>query len=155
MSSAPNVLRVNKAEEQVSLLDANHEIIRRIVAEHGVTLIQIAEAIDCTVQTISNALNKRSVLSQAHLMRLGHVYGPEALNPVARLSGGRMVAIEIGEAADVLPAVTEVIHELVRAGSPGCALSHQKLLAMAPKIDAAISALEALRSRADLLRSAA
>jgi transcriptional regulator with XRE-family HTH domain len=110
-----NVLRVNRAEEQTLLLEASHETVRRILMEHEATLIEIAERIDVTVQTISNALNKKHVLSALCQTRLAKAYGPHVLDPFAALGGGRMVPLDPSDANDVLPFISRAALRIAEA----------------------------------------
>ena len=155
-----NVLRVNAVEEEKLYLEAVHRVIACILAQQqGRTLTDIAEAIDVERKTISNAFDKRHRLSQQFLTRLGLAFGPECLNPVAELSGGRMVRLDSDETFDALPSTTAAVHRLAvakSASSPGgAAITHTELLEIEPDIDAAISALAALKERCTKLRSAA
>src|SRR6478672_6049804 len=99
-----HVLRVNCVEEEAAFRCAVQEVISRVLADKpGRTLIDIAETIDVSVKTISNAFNRTHSLSQTFLNRLGKAYGPHVLDPVAKLSGGRMVPLEVSTVRDVLP----------------------------------------------------
>lgn len=157
--SAPNVLRVNSVEERTAYREAVAEILRRIQCEHKVTLLEIAERIDVSVGTISNAANKKTDLCQLYLSRLAQAYGPHTLDPFAAMSGGRVVPLEADAAADALPSTTAAIHKLALAradDSPGGAnITHTELLGMEGEIDAAIRALTTLKLKCNLIRSAA
>src|SRR5688572_22759031 len=98
MASAPNVLRVNSVAEQSDYMRAVAEILRHVQADHGLTLLEIADKIDVSLGTISNAANKKSVLNPLYLSRLAQLFGPHTLDPFVRLSGGRVVPIEADEA---------------------------------------------------------
>jgi hypothetical protein len=154
-----NVLHVNRAQEQTALLDASHEVVRCLIASYGLTLIDLSEKVDCTVQTISNAFNKKHTLSQAIQTRIGRLFGPDALDPIAKLSGGRMVPLDADDTSDALPPITAVVHNLAVARSPnspgGEAITHGEILAMEPDIDAAMRVLSALKVRANAIRAAA
>lgn len=155
-----NVLRVNAVEEEKRYLDAVHQVIGCILAQKaGRTLTDIAEAINVERKTISNAFDKRHRLSQVFLNRLGQAFGPECLNPVAELCGGRMVRLDGDQKFDPLPSTTAAVHRLAVAksdASPGGAtITHTELLALEPELDDAISALAALKERCTQLRSAA
>lgn len=119
-----SVLRVNKAEEQADYMEAVAEVLRRIQAEHvghdrkPITLHEIAEAVDITLTTISLAANKRTVLNTLYLNRLGKRFGPHTLDPVANLSGGRMIPLEVSVQRDVLPFVARVGLKIAVARSP-------------------------------------
>ena len=158
MSSAPNVLRVNSAAEQASYREAVAEILRRVQSEHSLTLLEIADRIDVSLGTVSNAANKKNDLNPIYLNRLGQVFGPHTLDPYAALSHARMVPLDADPALDALPPMTAAIHRIAVARSPqspgGEAITHGELLDMEPVIDDAIRALTALKVRAGKLRAA-
>ena len=154
-----HVLRVNQVEEERLFLDAVHRVIACILAgEPGRTLIDVAEAIDVNVKTISNAFNKTHRLSQVFLTRLAQAFGPECLDPIAGLSGARMVPLEADDGQDALPSTTAAIHKLALARSPsspgGDRITHGELLGMEQEIDAAIRALTNLKARCNQVRAA-
>lgn len=117
-SNGSQVLRVNSVEEETSFRQAVHEVIARVIAENSVTLIDIAERIDVSVKTISNAFNKTHSLSQCFLNRLGKAYGVHVLDPVAALSGARMIPLEVSVQRDVLPFVGRVNLKIASARDP-------------------------------------
>lgn len=117
MSDA-NVLRVNTVEEQADYRKAVAEILRRIQSENGRTLLEIAEKIDVSLGTISNAANKKSDLCAVYLRRLGQVYGPHTLDPYLKLIGGRAVPLEVSAERDILPAIARVNLKVVEARDP-------------------------------------
>lgn len=116
--NARNVLHVNAAQEQAAYREAVAEILRRVQSEHGRTLLEIAEAIDVSLGTISNAANKKTDLCATYLNRLGKAFGPGTLDPYAALSGGRCVPLEVSIQRDVLPFVAKVNHKIAVARSP-------------------------------------
>lgn len=157
--ASSNVLRVNAVEEERLFLVAVHRVIARILAEQeGRTLLDIAEAINADKKTISNAFNKTHRLSQLFLTRLGSAFGPHCLDPVAALSGGRMIPLEADSTVDAMPSTTAAIHKLAVARSSdspgGERITHNELLGMEPEIDAAIRALSALKQRCEKVRAA-
>lgn len=156
--ASPNILRVNSVEERDSYLAAVSEVIGNIIAEHKLTLVQIADAIDVSLSTISNAFNRKAGLSHPYLSRIGRVYGVQTLDPVARLAGGRYVPIQADPALDALPSTTAAIHRLAVARSPsspgGETITHTELLGMEREIDDAIKALCALKARCEAVRAA-
>lgn len=157
--TAPNVLRVNDAEERTAYRDAVAEMLRRIQAEYGVTLLDISERIDVSLGTISNAANKRADLSPTYLNRLGRAFGPHTLDPFTAMAGGRCVPIDADQHTDALPSTTAAIHKLAVARSPdspgGDRITHTELLAMQDDIDRAIRSLTALQIRCQQIRNAA
>lgn len=117
--SAAHVLRVNGVEEEAHYRAAVNETISRILADKpGRTLIDIAEKIDVSVKTISNAFNKTNSLSPTFLNRLGMAYGPHVLDPFAALSGGRMVPLEVSAERDILPFVCRANLKIAEARDP-------------------------------------
>lgn len=154
MASKPfNVLRVNAVEETNALRSAVALALRNIQHDYGVTLLEIAECIGVTVNTISNAANKKCDLSPLFRQRLEKAYGCEVMNPVAKLSGGRLIPIEARDDSDALPSMTAAIHRLAVAQSPssdgGTAITHRELLEMLPDLRAAVSAINALIVRGE------
>ena len=116
--NAPHVLRVNSIEEEELFREAVSETISRIIAERKATLIDIAERIDVSVKTISNAFNRTHSLSQTFVNRLGRVYGPHVLDPIAALSGGRMIPLEVSPQRDILPFVARTNLKIAEARDP-------------------------------------
>jgi transcriptional regulator with XRE-family HTH domain len=116
--NARNVLHVNKVEEQTAYRDAVAEILRRVQSEHRVTLLEIAERIDVSLGTISNAANKKTDLSSTYLNRLGKVFGPHHLDPYIALSGGRVIPLEVSVTRDVLPLIARANLKLASARDP-------------------------------------
>lgn len=155
--ASSNVLRVNGAEEQACYRDAVAEILRRVQTDHSVTLLEIAEKIDVSLGTISNAANKKTDLCATYLNRLGCRFGPGTLDPYAALRGVREVPLEPGSEVDALPSTTAAIHKLAVAKSPaspgGERITHGELLDMEPAIDAAMRALTSLKVKCSLIRS--
>lgn len=125
-------LHVNEAEEQAELMAAISQIIVRVQQETDQTLIDIAETIGCTVVTISNAVNRKSVLSLPYVLRIGKAYGGDRINPVIELIGGHFAPNK----PEVDPAVLEAAAELIswygrstHPASPGGAtITHVELL---------------------------
>jgi transcriptional regulator with XRE-family HTH domain len=119
MASKPfNVLRVNTVEESNALRAAIARVLTNIQHDHGMTLLEIADAIDVSLGTISNAANKKTDLSPAYRQRLEKVFGPEIMNPVAALSGGQIIALASNATADILPLVSRVGLHIAEARSP-------------------------------------
>lgn len=113
-----NVLRVNNVEERTAFREAVAEMLRRIQAEHKVTLLEIAERIDVSLGTISNAANKQNNLCGTYIARLAQAYGPHTLDPFAAMAGGRVVPIEVSVNRDVLPFVARVNLKIASARDP-------------------------------------
>ena len=118
MASQPNsVLRVNCVEETACYRNAVTQIILNVQRETGDTHIDIAERIDVSVGTISNAANKKSDLNPLYLARLGKVYGCQFLNPYVALFGGCVEPLGAAD-ADPMPALTKAAYELAVIRSP-------------------------------------
>src|SRR4051812_45851858 len=113
-----NVLRVNEVEEQAAYKTAVSEIVRNIINDLGTTLVDIAEAVNVSLGTVSNAFNKKGVLNPLFLNRLGQVYGATYLNPYIRLCGG-VVHPLVGDTHDILPLMLATGGQIAEARSPG------------------------------------
>src|SRR5690606_15809038 len=95
MASKPfNRLRVNTVEEQERYRKAVAAVLVNIQHEYGVTLQEIAEAIDVSLGTISNAANKKADLSSIYRDRLGQVFGGHVLNPIAARYGSQYIPLQ-------------------------------------------------------------
>ena len=137
MASKPlNVLRVNTVEESNALRAAVSRVLLNIQRDHGLTLVDIAETIDVSLGTISNAANKKTDLSPAYQQRLAKAFGPEVLNPIAALSGGQIIALASNDGADILPLVSRVALHIAEARSPdsdgGTVETHRERLGNLP-----------------------
>jgi transcriptional regulator with XRE-family HTH domain len=113
-----NVLRVNTAEETDAYRSAVAEILRRVQMEHSLTLLEIAERLDVSLGTISNAANKKADLSPTYLGRIGQRFGVEALDPYLATMGGRAVPIDPEAKRDILPVMTRAQLRIVEARDP-------------------------------------
>jgi hypothetical protein len=116
--TSSNVLRVNTVEEREAYRAAVSEVIGRVISEHRATLVEISEAIDVSLGTVSNAFNRKTDLCPTYLNRLGKRFGPHILDPVAALSGARMVPLEVSMSRDVLPFVGKVNLKIAQARCP-------------------------------------
>lgn len=146
-----NVLRVNGYQETTSYRNAVAQILLDIQTHHVITLADIAESIDVSLGTISNAANKKTDLSPTFLKRIGECFGPEFLNPYAALSGGRMVRLQPTE-DDPLPALLALATALCQAQSEGKAHDHRVKLAMLPDLKAAQAAITNMMLQAEGVR---
>ena len=147
--AASNVLRVNTVEEEKLYLDAVHNVIAGILREkEGRTLIDIAEAIDVSKKTISNAYNKTHSLSHTFLTRLGKAFGPHVLNPYMALMGARAVPMHTDNVIDILPTILRLSTKVADARHPdspgGCAEVHTEKLGYLPDLEKTIRDLEGL-----------
>lgn len=114
-----NVLRVNATEETAAYRDAVAEILRNVQNDYGATLLEISETIDVSLGTVSNAANKKTDLNPIYLKRIGEAFGPNVLDPYARLMGGRFVRVEPDNDSDILPTLLSAGHLIAIARSPG------------------------------------
>ncbi len=150
--NARNVLRVNAVEEQERYRRAVASIIVDIQRDTGKTLVEIAEEIDVSVGTISNAANRKADLSSVYLNRLGSRYGVQRLTPVAKLAGGRVVAINAND-EDPLPRLLAACLKIGEARDPasdgGENETHRELLAMLPDLVKASRAISGMIARAE------
>lgn len=112
------VLRVNSVEEQTAYRKAVSEILLNIQNDHKITLHEIAEQIDVSLGTISNAANRKNDLNVTFLKRLGQVYGPATLDPYAALYGARMVPLVARGSADILPMLGRASLSIAEARDP-------------------------------------
>jgi hypothetical protein len=103
--ASSNVLRVNTVEEQTGYRNAVAQILLDIQRETGATHIEIAEAVDVSLGTISNAANKKTDLNATYLSRLGRKYGAHFLDPYLALFGARSVPLDRGSIRDILPLI--------------------------------------------------
>lgn len=138
MASKPfNVLRVNSVEETTRTRDAVARVILNIQTEYGVTLHEIAEAIDVSLGTISNAANKKADLSSIYRDRLGLVFGGHVLNPIAERFGSHIVPLH-GREGDILPLIARVNLKIAEARCPkspgGVAEVHTERLGYLPDL---------------------
>lgn len=119
MATNPSkVLRVNSVEEQSRYRDAVAEILLEIQKHEKATLIDIAEAIDISVGTISNAANKKNDLNPIFLARLGQFYGWHVLQPFASLFGALLQPLETTGTADILPFINRAGLQIAEARDP-------------------------------------
>ena len=155
----PNVLRVNSVEETASYRDAVAEILRNVQSDHKLTLAEIADRLDISLGTVSNAANKKADLSPTYLNRVGKAFGASALDPNARLSGGRMVPITPTGSGDVLPFVAMASYRIAQARSPsspgGTSETLREQLDMLPELSALQRELEAAICQIEKRRDAA
>lgn len=142
-----NVLRVNSVEETERCRSAIARVILNIQQEYGLTHQQIAEAIDVSLGTISNAANKKADLSSIYRDRLAKVFGGHVLNPVAALHGSQIVPLH-GREGDVLPLLTRASMKIAEARCPssdgGTVETHREKLAYLPVIEKLQADLAAL-----------
>lgn len=113
--NAPPVLR---AECDASgYRSAVATIIENIEQATSASLLDIAESIDASRDTVSDAKYGKTSLNPVHLVRLGQVYGAGFLNPYLALFGAQAAPIEPKHGVDVLPAFTLVSAKIAHARS--------------------------------------
>ena len=118
--NAPTVFRVEVDTD--GYRSAVATIIENIERAEGASLLDIAESIDASRDTVSDAKYGKTTLNPVHLARLGHLYGAGFLNPYLALFGAQAAPIEPTRDIDVLPAFTLVSAKIAHArseGSPG------------------------------------
>lgn len=156
--SGANILANNAAVTTSKYRGAVAEIIRGLQLAHGLTDLDFADRIGCSINTVRNARNEDSDLGALFLTRIEAAFGTGSIDPYLRLAGSRSAPIEPDETADALPSTTAAIHHLAVARSPhspgGEIITHTELLEMEHLIDAAIKALTALKVRAEKARAA-
>ena len=130
--SGNNVLRLNSVEEQAAYRNAVARIIATVQRDNDLTDIDLAEKLDISVGTVSNARNRRADLSGVYLKRIGQLYGAPALDPYFALFGAKGVPIDGDPNADVLPTVACAVHQLTLVTAPaspgGATITHKELL---------------------------
>lgn len=136
---ALNVLRVNAVEEQQDERSAIVRILLDIQREEGVTLLEIAEKIDVSLGTISNAANKKTDLCRTYLKRLGKVFGGHYLDPFHELYGIRSVPLRPGNVCDIAPLLARASLKIAEARDPqsngGGRETHQEMLGYLPELE--------------------
>ena len=139
MATDSNVLRVNAAEERNSYRDAVAQILLDVQRDHKVTLIDIAEKIDVSLGTISNASNKKNDLCATFLVRLANAYGSHVLDHFAKLSGGRVVPLAPSNVRDILPFLARATAKIAEARDPGSSNgayeTHREKLGYLPELE--------------------
>lgn len=117
-------LRVNPVSETACYRKAVATIIRDIQRDHyardgkPMELLEIAEAIDVSLGTISNAVNEKSDLNAIYLMRLGQKFGAAYLNPYLRMADAQAAPLDNSLTSDILPMVMTVAHKIALARDP-------------------------------------
>ena len=93
-------------------------ILEDIRRDHDCDLTDIAEAIDASVGTISNAINGKADLSAVYLIRLGQRYGAGYLNPCLNIAHAQAAPLDDSLTSDILPLVMAVGHKIALARDP-------------------------------------
>jgi len=113
-----SVLHGVSISEQEDYRKAVAQVIDDIHRASGKTLLEIADSIDVSFGTISNARNRKSDLTAIYLKRLGTRYGAAFLNPYFALMGAQAAPIKRKPERDILPIVTKVAHKIALARDP-------------------------------------
>lgn len=148
MATKPfNVLRVNSVEETERSRTAIASVILNVQQEYGLTHLEIAQAIDVSLGTISNAANKKADLSSIYRDRLAQVFGGHVLNPIAARFGSQIIPLH-GREGDILPLIARVNMKIAEARCPtspgGVAEVHTEKLGYLPDLRALQRDLAAL-----------
>lgn len=115
--------RIRALPTENAYLCAVETIIRDIQRNGGpnglpLDLVDIAESIDASVGTISNAVNQKASLNPTYLARLGTVYGSGYLNPYMALFQAQAAPLDGTLTSDILPMVVAVAHKIAMARDP-------------------------------------
>lgn len=100
--NAPSVPCLFGPPRQKSYRLAVADCLRAVKRAHGLTNIELAEAIGCSDQTIRNALDDdcTDCLNPVTLLRIGYEFGEDVLGPVFALA--RRATVEPTTVADRL-----------------------------------------------------
>jgi hypothetical protein len=93
-------------------------IIEDIERFEGLTLVDIAESIDASLGTISNAKNRKADLNATYLARLGQKFGGAYLNPYFAIFQTQAAPLDNSITSDVLPLVMSLAHKIATARDP-------------------------------------
>lgn len=80
-----NVLPLFDPPRKMSYRSAVAHIIRNLKAEHGLSNVKLADLLDCSDETISNAENENTDLNAVTLLRIAYRFGEAAIDPVREL----------------------------------------------------------------------
>lgn len=86
-----NVLPLFDPPRKMSYRSAVAAIVRRVKADHGLSNVRLADLLDCSDETISNAENEHTDLSAVTLLRIGYQFGLDAISPAIDLAARRHV----------------------------------------------------------------
>jgi hypothetical protein len=116
--NAQKVLRGEALAGSENYRRAIAQIIGDIQRDHKCRLVDIAEAIDASIGTISNAFNKEADLSGVFLLRLGQAYGAGYLNPYLNITQAQAAPLDGSLASDILPLMMAAAHKISMARDP-------------------------------------
>jgi hypothetical protein len=134
-----NVLPVNSVDERNDYRSAIARILLDIQRDTGRTHVEIADEIDVSLGTISNAANKKADLSPTYLKRLGQAYGGHYLDPYHALYNTRSVPLDPSNVHDILPFLSRAMTRIAEArdqSSPGGGReTHREKLGYLPELE--------------------
>ena len=81
----PNVLPLYDPPRKMSYRAAVARIVREVKARYHLSNVMLADKLDCSDETISNAENENTDLNAVTLLRIAYVFGEEAIDPVREL----------------------------------------------------------------------
>jgi transcriptional regulator with XRE-family HTH domain len=82
------------------------------------SLLEIADSIDVSLGTVSNAVNEKTGLSAEYLARLGAVYGGAYLNPYLALFNSQAQPLPPKPTTDILPVIARANLKIAEARDP-------------------------------------
>lgn len=85
MKLVPNVLPLFDPPRKMSYRSAVAKVIRDIKSREGLSNVAMADRLDCSDETISNAENEHTDLNAVTLLRIAYVFGEDAIAPVREL----------------------------------------------------------------------
>jgi hypothetical protein len=116
--NAHKVLRAASLTGSDNYRKAVARIIDDIQRDHGCDLVDIAEAIDVSVGTVSNAANCKADLSGVYLFRIAQRFGAGYLNPCLNIANAQAAPLDGTLTSDILPMVMAVAHKIACARDP-------------------------------------
>lgn len=81
----PNVLPLYDPPRKMSYRAAVAKVIRDLKAKEGLSNVKLADTLDCSDETISNAENEATDLNAVTLLRIAYVFGEASIQPVREL----------------------------------------------------------------------
>lgn len=83
--NAPNVLPLFDPPRKMSYRAAVAKIIRDLKSKHSLSNVKLADLLDCSDETISNAENENTDLNAVTLFRIAYQFGEAAIEPAREL----------------------------------------------------------------------
>lgn len=109
--SGGNVLPLFDPPRKMSYRAAVAKIIRDLKSKHSLSNVKLADLLDCSDETISNAENENTDLNAVTLLRIAYRFGEAAIDPARELYLCRHV-----EPMTLAERFIEVRNELDRIG---------------------------------------